>query len=325
MSNKRILYDFCPRCSGLMKDGICLACGYDKRAGEQSCGQKNRRTSPAAGRLSEGPKKSAGPVIGICIGGLIFVLLFCVAIYLIGNGLREKVSAGKTDAGAKVSGETASGYVPDPSDEYYVEVTNALRNDLTYQISWKNYQEEQEEGTDYFGVLYPQVVGDFPNRDSVNEALKERALDSLTLYRYLLEDENADSCAVYVNAYVTLMDEEILSVAYRESIYINGVYLPEIRDLNVNVRTGEVLEHEEMVSYTPELAGRVCSQNERQNSTSLEEIGLTEEEVLGYLQGGQGVAFYTPVGLELGFNYAAEDSSYGWLTVTIKDYEKYKQ
>lgn len=30
MENKRILYDFCPACSGLMKNGVCIACGYEK-------------------------------------------------------------------------------------------------------------------------------------------------------------------------------------------------------------------------------------------------------------------------------------------------------
>ena len=31
------------------------------------------------------------------------------------------------------------------------------------------------------------------------------------------------------------------------------------------------------------------------------------------------IIFYTPLGMEVGFNYY-----YGWVTVTYKDYQKYK-
>ena len=33
--------------------------------------------------------------------------------------------------------------------------------------------------------------------------------------------------------------------------------------------------------------------------------------------------FYTPVGLEIGFNYNGVNNQFGWMTATIKDYEEY--
>ena len=36
-----------------------------------------------------------------------------------------------------------------------------------------------------------------------------------------------------------------------------------------------------------------------------------------------GIFFYTPVGLEIGFNYNGVNNQFGWMTATIKDYEEY--
>ena len=36
-----------------------------------------------------------------------------------------------------------------------------------------------------------------------------------------------------------------------------------------------------------------------------------------------GIFFYTPVGLEIGFNYNGVNNQFGWMTATIKDYEDY--
>ena len=36
-----------------------------------------------------------------------------------------------------------------------------------------------------------------------------------------------------------------------------------------------------------------------------------------------GIFFYTPVCLEIGFNYNGVNNQFGWMTATIKDYEEY--
>ena len=50
---------------------------------------------------------------------------------------------------------------------------------------------------------------------------------------------------------------------------------------------------------------------------------LSDEELQEYLSGrNSGIIFYTPIGMEIGFNYSM-DNSYGWITATVKDYDKY--
>lgn len=50
---------------------------------------------------------------------------------------------------------------------------------------------------------------------------------------------------------------------------------------------------------------------------------MTDEQLQDFLSDSDtNIIFYTPVGLEIGFNYTTSSSS-GWVTVTIKDYERY--
>ncbi len=50
---------------------------------------------------------------------------------------------------------------------------------------------------------------------------------------------------------------------------------------------------------------------------------LSDEELAEVLRDKDSViAYYTPLGMEVGLNYSGGGAS-GWVTVTYKDYEKY--
>ena len=50
---------------------------------------------------------------------------------------------------------------------------------------------------------------------------------------------------------------------------------------------------------------------------------LTDEELAAYLQDGSSmIAYYTPLGMEIGLNYETAGTT-GWVTVTYKDYDQY--
>lgn len=117
---KRIIYDFCPKCSGLMKDGICMACGYEQASEPQHADASQNAEIPDSStapgntaELMDGMQKSGGSsdsgiwgkqisgnqklaelqtpkqkkhtgfVVGICVGAVIFVLVLSLAISLI--------------------------------------------------------------------------------------------------------------------------------------------------------------------------------------------------------------------------------------------------
>lgn len=283
MENKRILYDFCPRCSGLMKNGVCIACGYEKKRTEDAAQQElaeninktdgttalqggavgtdvqdGRVTRPGSPDVPGGirssqnlsaqqapeRKKHTGFIIGICIGGLLFLLVLCIAIYLIVSDVKSHspsawnpLQSSDGDEAQIVDDDGAEGYIPDASDEYYVEITDSLRDDLSYQVEWQEYEVENEDTVTSYYALFPVLTGDVSNLEEMNRAIEAVAREEEVFCQYAAEDEDI----------VTLLQSEV------------------------------------------------------------------------------GVAFYTPVGLEVGFNYSSSDSGYGWLTVTVKDYAQYQK
>ena len=144
--------------------------------------------------------------------------------------------------------------------------------------------------------------------DSANAAIREMAQSYRASYR-----EYSGRCSTY--SYVTYMDEEKVSVAFQHDLYVEGGKIPKVNAVNFRVETGEVIGYEEMAELDQDLAIRFRAQDKTQNDGVEYVQDLTDEELLEILGDPQAaVMFYTPVGLEIGFNY--ED---GWVTVTFKE------
>lgn len=62
---------------------------------------------------------------------------------------------------------------------------------------------------------------------------------------------------------------------------------------------------------------------QKQNGLELSENEWPTEMLRKLLSSDGGIFFYTPVGLEIGFNYNGVNNQFGWMTATIKDYEEY--
>lgn len=342
---ERILYDFCPKCAGLVKNGVCMACGYEmprKPKAEQltevtGTDRENAADISAQGQQGKGMtdrqrldmlqtpvrRNHTKLIAGICVGGVIFIVLLFLAFYFISKDLKklsyERWELRESEKAEVLPGQNdvAETYIPDPSDEFYEEVVDCLRYDLSYQVQWQDYDAANEDATITYYVMYPVLTGDIANAEQLNQEILEAAQRDLEYCQYVLE-EGFETCNVEIEGYVTYMDEEKISVVFQERIYLNGIGIPRIYDINLDLRAGRVLAHEDMVEYSEALAERVRRQNAAQNSVDLEEMGLTDADILELLQGGGGTAFYTPVGLEVGFNYNMS-ANYGWLTVTLKE------
>ena len=116
------------------------------------------------------------------------------------------------------------------------------------------------------------------------------------------------------SGYVTYMDEEKISVVVRHSFYEKKTTIPRVEAITFRVDNGEVISHEEMAHVDEELAWQFRSRNSHQNGTVEFVDELSDEKLMEYLKDEEdSVMFYTPVGLEVGFNYDG-----GWVTVTLK-------
>lgn len=306
-------YQFCPKCGAVMQNGLCQSCGYGKQfwnaeANGHSSGKK---------KMSPGSKALLVIVIVLII---LIVLFFLLCSYAAVNSVSTIFSVWRTyddyddydydyDDYYRYDSDYSE-YVPDPEDVYYQELANAVEKGLDYQVEWKHetrYPDDEDE-LSYYSVSYPILRGAEEEKlGRINEQIQKLAGEKLDCY------EN-DGAIVNVITYVTLMQEDRLSVVSRYEVTGEDVEY-RLAALNFDMGDGSLIPEKDLLEEDPTLAARFRSQNQIQNGTIsfLEE--LSDEELTEYLMKEETrVLFETPVGTEIGFNY--ED---GWVTVTFKE------
>ena len=123
--------------------------------------------------------------------------------------------------------------------------------------------------------------------------------------------------------YVTYMDEEKISIVLQEDYEMDGQSSISLYSINVDLISGEIMDNGGLIEYSPQLAERFRDQSSRQNGRVEAVEMMDDEQLLDFLSDeNTNIVFYTPVGLEIGFNYTTSDST-GWVTATIKDYTGY--
>lgn len=331
MENREISHN-CKKCGGPIQDGICTLCGApDEPETEElpsAQPQKESRVSPVKNRTF---------LIAAGIGSVIFLCLLILAIVLIVTGLskRPPSSAPKQDGLTQEMSDSETDeawqmYQPSPEDEYYKELADAIRYDLSYRVDWDVYEDEREESHASYAACWPQLEGEDRDFDEINRLIETCAREYETMYRGDQKTGDYDSCSVITAAYVTYMDENFISIVFGDALSFwdedaaSGDDRVILRDLNLDLASGKEIAHSDMIHYTDELADAFLRQDRIQNGNSLEKFGWDEKMCRRFLESEQGVAFYTPVGLEIGLNYHFDETGEaGWVTATIKDYGKF--
>lgn len=311
-------FGFCPKCGALMQDGVCASCGYGSRAAAF-----RRRKEASEGGFTEPTRKkkmSGGTkiLIGILIAILVLVILLAGLIAL----LASDTDAGwSPDMGFQYPDyydgyyDDYDGYgdyyVPDKKDDFYKEITDATVQDLSYQVLWKSitvYPDDSGASMGY-SCICPVLTGeDTEKLDAVNERIQEVVCEYQDSY---LEYDNG----VESYGYVTYMDEEICSIVVQHSLNENYNTIPYVRAVTFHMDSGRVMEHSEMTQVDDDLIRQFRSMDSYQNGTVDFVSDSSDDELKACLEDEKdSVMFYTPVGLEVGFNYDG-----GWVTVTIKD------
>lgn len=214
----------------------------------------------------------------------------------------------------------------DPENSYYSGPYNALRNDLSYQIGFTETMYYSADGNVMINIEYPQITtGNLPNQESINEALIFEydyftSLFNSEYKQYVTEEE--DMFLLSSDAYVTYMDEKILSVVFHEEVVIRLGYNKysgiNFYCLNFDLETGTLLENTEILrlneAFAVDFREREAEENGEEALTS-----YTDQEILQMLKDGDYlVLFYTPMGLEVGLNMDQRI-----VYVTYSDYESF--
>ena len=205
-------------------------------------------------------------------------------------------------------------YVPSPNDEYYVELADAIEDDLSYTVDKEEYTYYDDDELVGIYVEYVTVDGlDFD--DKINEKLEEGAM----YYAKNFGAGNVSNFSLEVVSYVTYMDEDMLSVVVDERYSWDNEVHVDLYCMNFDLKTGSLLYNTDIIDPTEELAEDFRDMNDHQNGYIEHVDEISDDDIVDYFSDEDSlILFYTPVGLEIGFNY--ED---GWVTATLKDYEEY--
>ena len=316
---------FCPKCGAVIHDGKCASCGYS--TGKFS-GNMSSETVPASQMKKSGSKAA---VVSVLIVIIIFIILMSMGIFMIISQVKD--AFGDLTGMVSVLPEsdfeydwnwddgwneddwdedyTYEEYVPSPSDDFYEEFVSTTVRGLSYDIAWNNtyIYTDDDQSYAHFSYEYPMVIGtEKPFAANINAAIYEQAM---SFEPVAIENENWG----YLDCYVTYMSEELLSVLFSYCSNTDRSSDYRIAALNFDMTTGEMIPMEVMLP-TYDFVITFRSNCEKQNgySYSYELQEMTDEEIMNAITNPEtGVAFYTPVGLELGFNYPD-----GWITVTMK-------
>lgn len=350
MSDKRD-FDFCPRCGALMQNGVCQSCGRGSTRSPQTSDSyymknpQNQAQTQGNPGMQGGPGVAGGPgtspsyvyaapvkqknhtaavVISVTAVVIIILGLVIALVAALANSARENIRSGQDRSGRDSYDDFYDDYYggydddydygyyePDEDDPYYKEIVDCTRTDLDYGIQWvvESVDPDNSEDECTYYTTYPILEKDNSDAfNTVNEKIRQKA----AAYRPSYKDYEG---GVSTFGYVTLMDEEKISIVFKHNYYKEDVTEVRLEALTFRIDTGEEITSEEMTEIDLDLAMRFQAQDKLQNEGVEYVQKLTGEELLEILKDpGQAVFFYTPVGLEAGFNYES-----GWVTVTLKE------
>lgn len=207
------------------------------------------------------------------------------------------------------------------SGKYYTEIYSDIRYDLDYQIEMNYGDFDPEEYPNaYVNVSYPQITGDVPNIDYLNEVL-EYEYDYFVEYfeeniRDYMEEESYYYCVS--EAFVTYMDEKVMSVVFKEQVLLDTYGLINLYCVNINVEDGVIMNNTELLNIDKEFAIDFRNREILENGDELLTY-YSDQEILTMLQDPDYlIIFYTPMGMEVGLNMMDVI-----IYVTYSDYERF--
>ncbi len=207
------------------------------------------------------------------------------------------------------------------NDQYYT-LHDDIKKDLSYSVEFEHYEYDTDNDNVEIMVSYPVIKGEkVPNLKHLNSVIAEE----IDLFKDYFEEEYADYMDEYngyfsalSSGYVTYMDEEKMSIAFAEYIYTDYYNEAFLYSINIDMENGVILENENMLSIDDDFSVEFRKKSDVQNGEIVYLTGMTDQEITDHFNSSNIIVFYTPKGMEIGFNYEE-----GWVTVTYEDYDKY--
>lgn len=206
----------------------------------------------------------------------------------------------------------------DAEDDYYYQLSDYIRDDLTYSVSF--YQEEYSDGEDvHVYCTYPVLEGDIPNVDYLNEVIYSEYTYFVDYYNENIKtSDTGNEFYALAEGYVTYMDEEVISIVFEEQVEATDYSGVALYCINIDVEKGVIIDNTEIIDADDDFSVDFRIREAAQNQSDVLDY-YTDQEITEMLNDSYNlIIFYTPLGLEVGIN-----NDFGWCTATYKDFEDY--
>lgn len=277
-------------------------------------------------------KWSGGKIAGLIIGGLaaLFIAFLSLAagVYYLGTHYVLPFMESTEDISydeSLLEEEQEEDWDPeektDTDVEEYYEFEDDIKADLSYQVDKDVIEESEETGIAKMIAERPYVImEDQVKEDRINGLIKkemEKVREHIEQIAGELSKEN--EFQMEVRSYITYMDEETLSIVLEEDGYLdNSFYESRLISLNFDMETGMVMTNTQILKIDDEFTIDFRERCEKQNGEIYGLNYYSDQDITSLMnEESTLILFYTPLGLEVGFNYPD-----GWVTVTYPDYEE---
>lgn len=308
MSNKPSEFDFCPKCGAVARNGQCPSCGSQRKGGVAQKSQK----------LNE---KVQNKIKGIPVKLTIFIFILSILRMVISNENEKIRAVDNVEVVETVDELQIENY------DYLVEIDDFVNEDVSYKITEDYIFYESQAGNVYLNASFYQLEGDIPNIDAINLEIFEAS--TYLANQYLDEFENDDdsfSGEYYADviSYITYNDENTISIVLEEYYKIDDSFYVDLYSMNYNLITGTRIANSEILNVDEKLAREFRDTSNIQNGQSYAVDSLSDLDLVDFITDDTcNIVFYSPKGVEIGFNYIYGETDSGWITATIINYDNY--
>lgn len=207
-----------------------------------------------------------------------------------------------------------------PGFEDYYEFHDEIEYDLSYQVDRDQYEVDNQDV--FFWVDYPVIQGDDAKTTKLNNLIKQE-ISSMedkvnSMKDGAVTDADSPSVNAYSYGYVTYMDEDVMSIAFEERLSNGNDMIAYLKCITLDIKKGVQIDNHSLVEINEQFAEEFKVKSQKQNGLVESINNMSAQEIMDYMNSDGLIAFYTPQGIEAGFNYPD-----GWVTVTYTDLSKY--
>ena len=302
----------------------------------------------------ESDSKKGNNGIAVAIVTLLFILVIGLCVYIavsVSNMIPQKGQEDKeykSQTGNPWEELLGDDYIGDSQDSniasqdypnynkesfkgpYYENVVDCIDENVPYKIKREFQNVSDEENYVDIHTSYIQLDGDIPGVEEINRLLKKEAVYFVEIYEENKEElhktleETGAGISAEIKSYVTYNTESIISVVIWQNVSVGYMYSDvALRSFNINLDTGMILDNTSILDLN-DFGAQFRERSNAQNGIS--ETGIesfTDKEIEAMLNDEESlIIFYTPLGMEIGYNYK-NNGGIGWITITMQDYEEY--